>query len=338
MGFDDMNLDPRVAEYMRKKQEAEQGVDTANTITGVAQFGDMIANAGRKPVVMENRMQDLGKAPAMIEQEQQKTNTSGLQDQAREKLKSASHEAGDAVKVAFEQRKAQLAAQVAEKQAEREKVYKDREYEQNERKIAQAGELAKLKLGQDGQIARMTAGAKQDEKDAKREADKEALKIEGYGYANNADDAKQLKDATIGKSNFDNKLQQLIDLRTEKKGGAILDREAVARGKQLSKDLLLEYKNLQKLGVLSQSDEAIINAIIPSDPLEYNSPVAAIQGQDPILNNMKKFKGDSDTDFQTRLKMRLKGGETQTQAAGKPATVTQDGHTYTLNPQTGEYE
>ena len=122
-------LDPRVAEHMRKKQEAEQGVKTANTMAGVAQFGDMITNAGRKPIVMENRMQDLGRTPGMIEQEQQKTNTSGLQDQAREKLKAASHDAGDAVKVAFEQRKAQLAAQVAKDQAAKENDWKQKDFD-----------------------------------------------------------------------------------------------------------------------------------------------------------------------------------------------------------------
>jgi hypothetical protein len=65
---------------------------------------------------------------------------------------------------------------------------------------------------------------------------------------------------------------------------------------------------MAKLGVLSQADENIINAIIPNDPLAYNSPLAAVQGQDPILNNLKKFKGDSDNDFQTRIKTRVREG------------------------------
>lgn len=129
-----------------------------------------------------------------------------------------------------------------------------------------------------------------------------------FGLANSEDDAKKLKDAFELKSAFDNKLKQMIALREGHNGGAILDREAVQRGKQLSKDLLLEYKNLQKLGVLSQSDEAIINAIIPEDPLAYNSPLAAIQGQDPILSRLKSFQSDSDKDFQTRIGTRTRAG------------------------------
>lgn len=129
-----------------------------------------------------------------------------------------------------------------------------------------------------------------------------------FGTANTVDDAKQLKEAFESKKNFDNKIQEMIALRQKHGGGAILNREDVGRGKQLSKDLLLEYKNMAKLGVLSAADEAIINEIIPADPLEYNSPLAALQGQDPILHKLKKFKNDSDKDFQTRVSTRTRGG------------------------------
>lgn len=129
-----------------------------------------------------------------------------------------------------------------------------------------------------------------------------------YGLANTAEDAKNIKAADEEKKNFDAKINELIKLRTDNNGGALLDREAVSRAKQLSKDLLLTYKNMAKLGVLSQSDEAIINAIIPEDPLQYSSPLAAIQGQDPILSNLKKFKKDSDLDFGNKVQNRIRGG------------------------------
>ncbi len=131
-----------------------------------------------------------------------------------------------------------------------------------------------------------------------------------FGIARTKDDAKKLKDGYEEKKIFDSKLQEMIALREKHGGGAVMNREDVARGQQLSKDLLLTYKNMAKLGVLSQADENIINAIIPNDPLAYNSPIAAIQNQDPILNNLKKFKNDSDNDFQTRIKTRVReGGE-----------------------------
>lgn len=129
-----------------------------------------------------------------------------------------------------------------------------------------------------------------------------------YGLANTPDDAKQVKEAFESKKNFDSKIEQMIALREKHGGGALMNREDVARGKQLSKDALLEYKNMAKLGVLSQSDEAIINAIIPSDVLEYNSPLASMQGQDPILNNLRSFKADKDVDFQNRIKTRTRAG------------------------------
>lgn len=138
-----------------------------------------------------------------------------------------------------------------------------------------------------------------------------------YGTANTVDDAKQLKEAFESKRSFDNKINELISLR-DTKGVEYLDRNAVARAKQLSKDLLLEYKNMAKLGVLSQADEAIINAIIPTDPLGQDYALF----QDPILSNLKKFKDDSDSDFKTRVGTRTRKG-IKTVAKQPPRTEAQ---------------
>ena len=99
-----------------------------------------------------------------------------------------------------------------------------------------------------------------------------------------------------------------------------MNREAVARGKQLSKDLLLDYKNMAKLGVLSKSDEDIINAIIPDDPLAFNSPLAVMQGQDPILNNLKRFKQDTELSYNEGVKLRVRtNNQPQPQPSPKPS-------------------
>jgi hypothetical protein len=160
-----------------------------------------------------------------------------------------------------------------------------------------------------------------------------------FGIANTEQDAKTLKDAYEEKSNFDNKINEMIKLREDNNGGAFFDREAVARGKQLSKDLLLSYKNMAKLGVLSASDEKIINAIIPADPLEYNSPMSAIQGQDPILHTLKSFKSDSDKDFNTKVKTRIRGGgsESNQSPSSFPKTITKDGKSATVSNES-EYK
>ncbi|WP_413581106.1 hypothetical protein [Bdellovibrio sp. HCB288] len=175
---------------------------------------------------------------------------------------------------------------------------------------------------------------------AQRDSDKQARldeKMQGlqtpYGLANTIDDAKQLKEAHESKKNFDSKIQEMIDLR-KKYGGEAMNREAVARGQQLSKDLLLEYKNMAKLGVLSKSDEDIINKILPEDPLAFHFAEAAT-GQDSILSNLQKFKGDSDRDFQTRVGTRTRQGlaDMKNQSAGTPQKTIVKTQT---NAKTGE--
>jgi hypothetical protein len=151
----------------------------------------------------------------------------------------------------------------------------------------------------------------QDKKDAKavKDADERKERTTTFGVARTNDDAKNLKAAAEIKSNFDSKLQEMIDLRKKHGGGQILNRDDQARAKALSDDLLLAYKDLSKLGVMSKTDEAILRRIIPSDPLQYNSPLAAARGEDPTMNQMKKFKADTEADFQTRLKQRLEDGQ-----------------------------
>jgi hypothetical protein len=150
------------------------------------------------------------------------------------------------------------------------------------------------------------------EKSERRERERKEFEekyVPGVGLAYTLQDAKDLKDGVEQKSKFDRQIQEMIDLRT-KFGFEVGNRAAVARGKQLSKDLLLTYKNMAKLGVLSQSDEAIVNAIIPADPLAATLPG---QGPDPILEMLTKFKNDLSLDFDTRIQNRIKTPESKLQ-------------------------
>lgn len=328
-------MDPKVRQYMMQKyfgaqqpdilNGADQAVTDAQKQQEMSQFAgiaagaaDNIANAMNQPVVLHNRMQDLGKAPGMVEGRQQKTDMSGVQRMAQDGLKTAQGDRDQALQMMLQQRKEELAQEVATAKAGRDQMNWGLDYNAKQQQMgetARHNKAMEANAGLPKQADPLVELVRQEQlsklrRDAQQDAD--SLKVEGYGVANTPDDAKKIKDSIESKSNFDNKLQQLIDLRSSK-GGEVMDREAVARGQQLSKDLLLEYKNMQKLGVLSNSDEAIINAIIPSDPLQFNSPLAAIQGQDPILNNMKKFKGDTDSDFQTRVKTRIKADSKPTE-------------------------
>jgi len=148
----------------------------------------------------------------------------------------------------------------------------------------------------------------QGERDLRRtERKEEDLRERGtpFGVARTKIDAKILKDGQIEKESFDRQLQKMIALRKEY-GFEVLNREAVDSGKQLSKDLLLTYKNMAKLGVLSKSDEDIVNAIIPQDPLALGFSGT---GEDPILARLEQLSEKVNTDFKSGVQIRLEPGE-----------------------------
>ena len=164
--------------------------------------------------------------------------------------------------------------------------------------------------------------AKEQYKENEDRKKKEEELTTPYGVARTADDAKKLKDAGDRKDQFDRMLTEMIELRQKHGGGASLNREDVQRGQQLSKDLLLAYKDLANLGVLSKSDENILNTIIPADPLEYNILAGAV-GQDPTMHRMKKFKSDVEADFQHKVANRIRGGAVA--QSQNPGVQKQDG-------------
>lgn len=198
----------------------------------------------------------------------------------------------------------------------------------SERSQAAAQRAADTKTNQDfnKQLGLMNLQMRQSDvardiaKEQEGKAEKaEQLLVPGMGYALTADDAKKLKEAQETKKSFDRKLDELQQLRSEY-GVEYMNREAVARGKQLSNSLLLDFKNLAKLGVLSQSDEKIINAIIPEDPLGQDYAI----GQDPILSGIKKLKGDVNADYESTVSTRMRekppvGGTPVDRAVDKPA-------------------
>jgi hypothetical protein len=335
-------------------------------------------NAQNQGVVLANRMQDLGQKPSMYQTEKKQYDSSVLDnmgkmgvdrasDDASQREKSFTRDQGlrdeaplrdpnSAESVAAREYLLQVAPEIRSRvpnfdQLSAKAVGRIAPAYQGMAEMKQRADMQKESIAarkSSDAIRGQEFGLRMAElKDTKQNRldEKQAALVTPYGQANTPDDAKQLKEAHESKKNFDAKIQEMIDLR-EKFGGELYNREAVSRGKQLSKDLLLEYKNMAKLGVLSQSDENIINAIIPDDPLAFQ--FSGLVGQDPIMNNLKKFKSDSDRDFQTRVQTRTKAG--QANAAGndlinniqlptnKPKSITQGGNTYILNEKTGEYE
>jgi len=130
--------------------------------------------------------------------------------------------------------------------------------------------------------------------------------VPGVGIGRTLKDSTDVKSGTIAKAKFDSQLDEMIALRKKHEGGNITNRADVARGKQLSKDLLLSYKNMAKLGVLSKSDENIIDTIIPKDPLAYSASDFGIGGDDAILHKLNQFKRTSDKDYITTIGLRVR--------------------------------
>lgn len=130
-------LDPRVAEYMRKKQEAQAGSDRANMVANAGGVADSLANAAfGKPTVYQNNWQQMGQAPKIQAGPEVKSDFTSLQKQAEFKLNNAKSDASEAAKAAFEQKKAEMMQQVQAKKAEEEQRKFDLTYAQNDRKIA----------------------------------------------------------------------------------------------------------------------------------------------------------------------------------------------------------
>lgn len=97
------------------------------------------------------------------------------------------------------------------------------------------------------------------------------LEVPGFGVAKSEDDAKKAKMAVESYANIKDNLGRMMALRKEK-GAEFLDRESVKKANVIATDTLLQYKEMAKLGVLSKTDEELIDRLIPSDPLQMDAP------------------------------------------------------------------
>jgi Skp family chaperone for outer membrane proteins len=148
---------------------------------------------------------------------------------------------------------------------------------------------------------------KRDEQRSYDEGKKrEELTIPGVGIGRSLQDVKDIKSGTAEKKKFDSYLDEMIALRKKHGGGNITNRADVARGKQLSKDMLLAYKNMAKLGVLSKSDEDIVNTIIAADPLAYSASDFGLGGDDAILHTLQQLKRSQNKDYMNQINLRVK--------------------------------
>ncbi|OPZ24296.1 MAG: hypothetical protein BWZ03_00236 [bacterium ADurb.BinA186] len=142
-----------------------------------------------------------------------------------------------------------------------------------------------------------------------RNEEKQMALTTPYGLANTPDDAKIIKEAHEAKMSLFSQVDEMIKLRQKYGGGAIMEPDDQGYATQLSNDALLAYKNLKKLGVLSKSDEDIVNAIIPKDPLRLRGAAEVISGQDAVLSKLVNFRDNKSKDFASGIQARIRGGD-----------------------------
>jgi hypothetical protein len=143
---------------------------------------------------------------------------------------------------------------------------------------------------------------KEQAKAAKTEnKDLEKLQVGNYGIARTEKEAQEGRTAIELRDNLKSKLQEMINLRKEYggMGGELLEREPVNRGKALAKEAQLIYKDLRTLGALTGPDLAIIEEIIPSDPLQFDIMSDTSARLENLLNQSQK-------EFESKLKAKLK--------------------------------
>ena len=146
-----------------------------------------------------------------------------------------------------------------------------------------------------------------------------ALEIEGYGTARNEKEFLEIREGIIAKKTFDAMLDELIQLR-KYFGTEFWNRKAVRRAKQIGHQLVIDYKKMAGLGVLSKADYDLLNSIIPANALQVDIYEWWDKDLDPTLNQLEKLKSDSTRDFQMQLGIKLEGYNS-TGRASTPAST-----------------
>lgn len=220
-------------------------------------------------------------------------------------------------------------------------------------------ELAYLKARDDSNPYRGLLQKMQIEENNRKKTDEAAAIQTPYGTANTPADANVVKEAEDARNALNDLVDQMISLRKENTGIRRFGPEANARGKQLAKQALLLKKKLDGLGVLSATDIDIVNSIVPEDPLKVE------WFGDPTMKKLQGIKGDAQKKLGSVVSTRIRpgllknadklavppvGGEgdgsvvdalqpgANADEGPQGKTITQDGHTYTWNPQTKKYE
>jgi hypothetical protein len=290
-------LDSNVLDYLIKKRQPQPtGLSENQLVAGLSDLSSSLGTIGGQRAVTGN-MQKLADSFDAKQMER---------GQSEDQKKLAIAQLLDR-KAQLGQKRDQMIADRGEERSYKESVF-DKNQESKLDLLDRQNQLAKERANQKRDADLEHFKTKQDyitkNQNLKTNEKNQSKFVPGVGMAFTESDAKKLKSASIQKDKFNRQLDEMIAIRLKNDGGTF-NQIDVARGRQLSKDLLLTYKNIAKLGVLSAADEKIINAIIAADPTEYVLNPLAI-GTDPILNNMYQLRRNVDDEYYSNIDMRLK--------------------------------
>lgn len=193
----------------------------------------------------------------------------------------------------------------------------------------------------DTSLQEAAAAQKATELAQKKDAEAKGRAVPGFDSDGSVviDDteAKKLRDGLAEYRDFKNGIKEYRGLIDKYGTTELFDREGSAKLDAIAKNLQLKVKNLAQLGVLSASDVPFIEKQIPG-PGIFTTRGGTLGGLDSTEKTMtEKFKNQmAARGYKANKDMEAEFGGQTTQP--KPKTVTQNGHTYTLNEQTGQYE
>jgi len=151
------------------------------------------------------------------------------------------------------------------------------------------------------------------DKGTEEPVDKERY-VPGWGVALTKKDAQDMKSTISKTESIKSYLKEMIALR-EKYGSEIMNRDAVERGKQLSRQALIEYKNIAGLGVLSAQDVELVESVIPPDPLAVTITelpyIGKYFGKDPVMGRLNYLIEDLNKVPERAAKLKLEKRITQ---------------------------
>lgn len=170
-------------------------------------------------------------------------------------------------------------------------------------------EMTFAKLQENALYRESLEAAKKDKVDAKIAEKDEKRRIADIGYVNDERDAPKVRDAYSTYLKLSASLDGLKKLRSDK-GAEVTDREAVSRGKSIARDAQLQLKTLAELGAITGPDLAILQDMIPDDPLQSDSGTwtFGIAG-DPTTAKFDEVLNKSKKDFHSYMRSRGVGDE-----------------------------